>query len=89
MIAVAFIELRWKAASVCYEHLSPIFSTVNRYLESNIESGKLRKLDSSLITAALATTVMVHPEFTKLLTGSRLPYSDTREAIQVYSRVLA
>jgi len=85
LIAVAFIELRWKAASVCYEHLSPIFSTVNRYLESNIESGKLRKLDSSLITAALATTVMVHPEFTKLLTGSRLPYSDTREAIQVYS----
>lgn len=86
LIAVAFIELRWKAAAVCYEHLSPIFSTVNRYLESNIESGKLRKLDSSLITAALATTVMVHPEFTKLLTGSRPPYSDSREAIQVYTR---
>jgi AcrR family transcriptional regulator len=86
LIAVAFIELRWKAAAVCYEHLSPIFSAVNGYLAKNIESGKLRNLDSSLVTAALATTVMVHPEFSKLITGAPPPYSDSREAIQVYTR---
>lgn len=86
LIAVAFIELRWKAATVCYEYLSPIFSAVNRYLASNIECGKLRKVDPSLLTAALATTVMLHPEFTKLIAGVPPPYSDSREAIQVYTK---
>lgn len=86
LIAVAFIELRWKAAAVCHEYLSPIFSAVNRYLASNIESGKLRNVDSSLLTAALATTVMLHPEFTKLIAGAPPPYSDSREAIQVYTK---
>lgn len=86
LIAVAFIELNWKAASVCREHLSPIFSAVNRYVAQNIESGKLRNLDSSLVTAALAMTVMVQPEFSKLITGAPPPYSDSREAIRVYTR---
>ncbi|HEV2135923.1 MAG TPA: TetR/AcrR family transcriptional regulator [Terracidiphilus sp.] len=86
LIAVAFIELRWKAAAVCHEYLSPIFSAVNRYLASNIESGKLRDVDPSLLTAALATTVMLHPEFTKLIAGAPAPYSDSREAIQVYTK---
>ncbi len=86
LIAVAFIELRWKAATVCYEYLSPIFSAVNRYLAKNIESGKLRNVDPSLLTAALATTVMVHPEFAKLIPGAPAPYADSGEAIQVYAR---
>lgn len=86
LIAVAFIELRWKAAAVCSEYLSPIFSAVNRYLARNIEDGKLRNVDPSLLTAALATSVMVHPELTKLIAGAPPPYSDSREAIQVYTR---
>ena len=86
LIAVAFIELRWKAADVCYEYLSPIFSAVNHYLARNIENGKLRNVDPSLLTAALATSVMVHPEFTKLIADAPQPYSDSREAIQVYTR---
>jgi AcrR family transcriptional regulator len=86
LVAVAFIELRWKAGAVCFEYLSPIFSAVNRYLASNIESGKLRSVDPSLLTAALAATVMVHPEFTRLIAGAPSPYSDSREAIQVYTR---
>jgi AcrR family transcriptional regulator len=86
LIAVAFIELNWKAAAVCYEYLSPIFSAVNHYLARNIESGKLRNLDPSLVTAALATTVMVHPEFSKLIAGASPLYSDSGEAIRVYTK---
>lgn len=86
LMAIAFIELRWKAAAVCYEYLSPVFSAVNGYLASTIESGKLRNVDPSLLTATLATSVMVHPEFTKLIAGAPPPYSDTREAIQVYTK---
>lgn len=86
LIAVAFIELPWKAPAVCYEYLSPFFSAVNRYLASNIERGKLRNVDPSLLTAALATTVMVHPEFTKLIAGAPPPYSDSGEAVRVYTK---
>lgn len=86
LIAIAFIELRWKAAAVCHEYLSPIFSAVNCYLARNIETGKLRNVDPSLLTAALATSVMVHPEFTKLIAGAPPPYSDSREAIQIYTK---
>lgn len=86
LIAVAFIELRWKAATVCHEYLSPIFSAVNRYLANNMENGKLRSVDPSLLTAALATTVMLHPEFTKLIGGAAPPYSDSREAIRIYTK---
>lgn len=86
LIAVAFIELHWKAAAVCSEHLAPMFSAVNGYLERNIAKGKLRNLDPSMITAALATTVMVHPEFCRLITGSTPAFPDSREAIRVYSK---
>lgn len=86
LIAVAFIELHWKAASVCQEHLSPVFSAINHYFDRSIESGRMRKLDSSLVTAAIASTVLVHPEFSKLINGAHPPYADTDEAIRAYSR---
>jgi len=86
LIAVAFIELHWKAEAVCFEYLSPIFSAVNRYLAMNIQSGKVRNLDPAMVTAALATTVMVHPELSKLIYGAAPPYSDSREAIQLYTK---
>lgn len=86
LIAVAFIELNWKAASICQEHLSPVFSAINHYFARSIESGKMRKLDSSLVTAAIASTVLVHPEFSKLIQGAHAPYADTGEAIRAHSR---
>lgn len=86
LVAVAFIELHWKAASVCQEHLSPVFSAINHYFDRSIESGRMRKLDSSLITAAIASTVLVHPEFSKLISGAQPRYADTDETIRAYSR---
>jgi AcrR family transcriptional regulator len=86
LIAVAFIELNWKAASVCQEHLSPVFSAINHYFARSIESGKMRNLDSSLVTAAIASTVLVHPGFSRLIQGAHPPYADTGEAIRAYSR---
>lgn len=86
LIAVAFIELHGKAEAVCHEYLSPAFSAVNSYLAMSIETGKLRALDSSLVTGLLAATVMVHPELSRLISGAPPPYSDTREAIRAYSK---
>ncbi len=86
LIAVAHIEFHWKAATVCYEYLSPIFSAINGYLAVNIENGKMRKLDPAMVTAALATTAIVLPEFSKLLRGAATAYSDNREAVRAYTK---
>jgi AcrR family transcriptional regulator len=86
LIAVALIELRWKAVAICHEHFSPIFSAFNHYLTTNIENGRIRNLDPRMITSALAMTVMVHPELSRLLSGGPPPHSDSREAIRAYTK---
>lgn len=85
LIAVAFIEMPWKATTFCREHLSPIFSTISSYLSVNIENGKLRNLDPSLITAALASMAMF-PEISLLIGDAPPSFSDSREAIRIYTR---
>jgi AcrR family transcriptional regulator len=42
LIAVALIELRWKAESICQQHLSAAFAAFTRYLARNIETGRIR-----------------------------------------------
>jgi hypothetical protein len=86
LIAIAFIELDGKAASVCYEHLSPLFSAVSDYLEANIRSGSLRNLDSTLLTTALASSAILHPELSKLIHGGSANCADSSQAIQSYTR---
>lgn len=86
LVAVAFIELRAKAAVVCQAHLSPIFSVIKSYLKANIEKGKLRDLDPAMITAALSMTVMAHPEIARIMDGAPPSYSDNKDAIRAYSK---
>jgi AcrR family transcriptional regulator len=86
LIAIAFIELRLKAEVVCFEYLSPIVSAVNRYLASNIESGKLRAVDPSIVTAALIATTVVYPRFSRLISGIPPPHSHNSEAVQSYAK---
>ena len=87
LLAVAFLELQWKADDFCDEHLSPFLSILNQYLAANIKSGKLRDLDSTIMTAALTLTTLMHPEISRLIVGSKLSYSDSRDAGRVYARV--
>src|SRR4029077_7856670 len=68
LIAVAMIELRWKAESICRVQLAPIFAEFNRYLTMNINKGRIRNLDPVMITAALGMTALVHPLLSRLLT---------------------
>jgi AcrR family transcriptional regulator len=86
LIAVALIELRWKAESICHQHLSPIFSAFTQYLAKNIENGKIRNLDPRMIASAMAMTIMVHPQLSRLISGTPPPHSDNREAIRAYTR---
>lgn len=85
LLAVGLIELKWKTEAVCHQYLSPIFTTLNRYLAQNMDDGKIRNLNPSMVTAALTVMAMLHPEFLKLISGATPPYSDNREAIQAYT----
>jgi AcrR family transcriptional regulator len=85
LIAVAMIELRWKAESVCRVQLAPIFADFNRYLATSIKSGRIRNLDPAMVTAALGMTALVHPLLSRLLTGGPPPHSDNRDAIRAYT----
>jgi AcrR family transcriptional regulator len=85
LIAVALLELRGPAVAVCREHLTPLFSAISDYLAKNIENGKVRNLNPSIVTAAIALTVIAQPELSKLVEGSPLSHLDGREAINEYS----
>jgi AcrR family transcriptional regulator len=86
LIAVALIEHRGKAQAMCHDHLSPIFALFHEYLAKNIETGRIRDLDPLMITSALAITVMVQPEISRLITGMLPPQSDIRATVRAYTK---
>ena len=86
LIAVAFIELHGKADEFCFQYLSPVFSTINRYLETNIKNGRIRDLDTTILTAALMMTVLTHPGIYDLIEGKKPVYSNSLETHRAYSR---
>jgi len=86
LIAVAFVELHAKVNEFCQEQLSPVFSAINHYLEINIRSGKIRNLDSTILTSALIMTVLTHPEIYNLIDGNKPVYPNSLEAHRAYAR---
>jgi len=86
LISVAFIELRSKADEFSQEQLSPVFSTINRYWEMNIGSGRIRNLDPTILTSALIMTVLTHPGIYDLIDGNKPVYSNSLEAHRAYAR---
>jgi len=86
LIAVAFLELHWKTEAFCQEYLSPILSAISHYVEMNMKSEKVRRLDPTMVTAALVTTVMAHAEISRLIGGDKLSYPGSREAADAYTR---
>jgi len=86
LIAVAFLELNWKANSFCQEYISPFLLTINRYVETNIKNGRLRDLDPLMVTASLMMTALMHPGISLLIDAGNPPFSDSRDAGQAYAK---
>jgi AcrR family transcriptional regulator len=86
LIAVALIELRWKAESICQQHLTPVFAAFTCYLARNIEMGRIRNLDTRMIASALAMTAIVHPDLSRLISGGPPPHPDSRDAVRAYTK---
>jgi len=78
--------LHAKADGFCLECLSPAFSAINRYIEMNIRSGRIRDLDPTMLTSALIMTVLTHPRIYNLIDGTKPAYSNSLEAHRAYSR---
>jgi hypothetical protein len=86
LIAVALLEMQWKADIFCDECLSPAFSAIGNYLAMNVQKGRIRNLDPTMVTAAMTTMVLVHPWLSRLIGDGKLSYSDNRDAGRAYSR---
>jgi AcrR family transcriptional regulator len=86
LIAVALLEMQWKADIFCDECLSPAFSAISKYLAMNVKKGKVRNLDPTMITAAMTTMVLVHPWLSRLIDEGNLSYAESRDAGRAYSR---
>lgn len=86
LIAVALLEMQWKADIFCEECLSPAFVAIGQYLTMCVQKGRVRNLDPTMITAALTTMVLVHPWVSRLIDGSKPSYSDNRDLGRAYSR---
>jgi len=86
LIAVALLEMQWKADIFCDECLSPAFSAIGQYLAMNVQKGRVRNLDPTMITAALTTMVLVHPWLSRMIDGGKTSYSDNRDAGRAYTR---
>ena len=86
LIVVAFIELHAKADEFCLEFLSPVFSTINHYLEKNIRSGKIRDLDPTILTSALIMTVLMHPGIYPLIDSHKPVYSNSMETCHAHTK---
>jgi AcrR family transcriptional regulator len=86
LITVAFLELHWKAEVFGNEYLSPLLSQISRYLETNIQHGKLRRLDPTILTTALVMTTLMHPGISRLINHKNPIYQNSPEAGRAHAR---
>jgi AcrR family transcriptional regulator len=86
LIAVALIELHEKATDFFQEHFSQALSVINEYLSVNIENGKIRDSESSMLISAMIGSVLIHPGIYGLIDGNKPTYSSSLEAEHAYSK---
>ncbi len=86
LIAVAFLELQWKAEAFCQEQLSPLCASIRRYLATSVKNGRVREFDPTMVTSAMLTMVLMHPGLSRLIDGDHPTYSDSREAARAYTK---
>lgn len=85
LIAVALLEMQWKADLFCDECLAPSFSAISKYLATIVEKGKVRNLDPTMVTAAMTTMVLAYPWFSRHVKSDKTMYSDSRAAERAYT----
>lgn len=85
LIAVALLEMQWKADVFCDECLSPALSAIGKYLAASVKNGRIRTLDPTMVTAALTSMVFTHPWFSRHVASEGPVYADGRAAERAYA----
>jgi AcrR family transcriptional regulator len=85
LIAVAMLEMQWKADIFCDECLSPSFTAINKYVSAHVRSHRIRNLDPTMVTAALTTMVLVHPWLARHTAQETANYTDIRPTERAYT----
>lgn len=86
LIAIAFGEMKGRSEELCRERLAPLFASISEYLTENIESGRIRHVNPSIATVAMAITVIAQPELARLVGENSLSQLAVRDVIREYSR---
>jgi AcrR family transcriptional regulator len=85
LIAVAMLEMQWKADIFCDECLSPSFTAINKYVSAHVRSRRIRNLDPTMVTAALTTMVLVHPWLSRHTAQETANYAESRPTERDYT----
>lgn len=85
LIAVALLEMQWKADVFCDEYLTPAFSAISKYLATVVQNGRVRNLDPTMVTAAMTTMVLVYPWLSRHSASGNAMYTDSRAAERAYA----
>ena len=85
LIAVAMLEMQWKADLFCDECLAPAFSAIGKYLGRVVANGSVRKVDPTMVTAAMTTMVLVYPWLSRLTSSGESRFPDSRAAERAYT----
>jgi AcrR family transcriptional regulator len=85
LIAVALLEMQWKADIFCNEYLSPSISAISGYMARNVLNRQIRNLDPTMVTAALTAMVLVHPWLSRHAETGKTIYAESRAAERAYA----
>jgi hypothetical protein len=85
LIAVAMLEMQWKADLFCDECLAPAFNAIGKYLGTVVANGSVRKVDPTMVTAAMTTMVLVYPWLSRLTSSGESRFPDSRAAERAYT----
>jgi AcrR family transcriptional regulator len=86
LIAVAFLELSWKADAFCQDFVSPALGAIQQYLAGQVKRGEMRDLDPTMATAALTSMVLLYPGLARMIGGGRSGGSEGRKAARTYTK---
>jgi AcrR family transcriptional regulator len=85
LISIAWLELNEKSDRIFREFLAPIVSRIFQCLTNCVKSKKLCEMDPTILTAAIAASVLAHSGVSKVLEGETPLFSDNKQAIAAYS----
>jgi AcrR family transcriptional regulator len=86
LIAIAIIELPTKVDDLLMQYISPVFSIIRKYMETNITNGTIRNMESTMLAFVMIMTALTHPMLYNLVDGDKTAYSNRMEAHREHAK---